>query len=188
MLVPTDADDILMGGNKPEVIKGGLGNDKISGGNGKDILHGEAGNDELIGGNGNDILIGMNAVPDVMPTTATAQTTSATPVPAAPVPEVDILIGGNGKDTFVLGQAGTAFYSSAGEADYAVIKDFKKADRIQLAGAPTSYVLGATATGTGIYMSKVDPATGTASSELIAVLEGVNAASVNLATRNFSFV
>ncbi len=182
MLIPTDADDILLGGNKSEVIKGGLGNDKISGRNGKDTLYGEAGNDELTGGNGNDILVGMNAIP------AAPSPAGTTPTAPTPAPEVDILIGGNGKDTFVLGQAGMAFYTSAADADYAVIKDFKQADRIQLSGLPTSYTVGATATGAGIYMSKVDPTTGAQSSELIAVLEGVNATSVNLSARNFVFV
>jgi Ca2+-binding RTX toxin-like protein len=50
--------DVLIGGDLNDTMKGYVGNDTISGGGGDDVLYGMAGNDRLIGGLGNDLLIG----------------------------------------------------------------------------------------------------------------------------------
>jgi Ca2+-binding RTX toxin-like protein len=180
---------------------GGDGNDLLDGGQGKDTLKGGLGNDVLQGGQGNDLLIGSMA--QVMPSnlsttgTTTDPTTGAT-TSTTPLPEVDILTGGQGKDTFVLGLAasGTSpasvFYSAAGDADYAVITDLKTPDKVQLAGLATDYTLGAATvttatgqaiTGTGIYLNKVG-----APGELVAVMSGVNPVTTTLASPTFTFV
>lgn len=98
--------------------------DDISGLNGQDRLVGLEGNDVLRGGNGSDILVGVN--------------------PDAKQPgcrEIDILYGGNGPDTFVLGDTKKAYYQGHGFTDYALIKDLKTEDTIQLHGRRSSYHL-----------------------------------------------
>jgi hypothetical protein len=54
----TQGDDVLYGGNHPQIIMGLAGNDTIYGGNSGDCLVGGPGNDHLIGGNSKDILLG----------------------------------------------------------------------------------------------------------------------------------
>jgi hypothetical protein len=54
----TQGDDILYGGNRPQIIMGLGGNDTIYGGNSGDCLVGGPGDDHLIGGNAKDILLG----------------------------------------------------------------------------------------------------------------------------------
>jgi hypothetical protein len=54
----TMGDDVLYGGNHPQIIMGLDGNDTIYGGNSGDCLVGGPGNDRLIGGNSKDILLG----------------------------------------------------------------------------------------------------------------------------------
>lgn len=54
----TMGDDVLDGGNWPQIIMGLGGNDVINGGNSLDCLVGGAGDDILNGGNSTDILIG----------------------------------------------------------------------------------------------------------------------------------
>ncbi|MFB2898340.1 hypothetical protein ACE1CI_35940 [Aerosakkonemataceae cyanobacterium BLCC-F50] len=63
------------------------------------------------------------------------------------VNEADVLVGGNGQDTFVLGQASSGknlsaypFYRGNGDADYARIKNYEIGkDEIVLAGAASNY-------------------------------------------------
>lgn len=88
--------------------------------------------------------------------------------------EVDKLIGGDGKDTFVLGTINGRFYdegtaSKAGKGNYALIADFTVgADRLQLKGAADDYRLGASGVdgvkGSGLFLE-----TG-ATDELIAII------------------
>lgn len=188
MVDALEGDDQVMGGNGNDTLKGGLGNDRLDGGNGKDMLYGNAGNDTLMGGNGNDTLMGSDAMAAVQPPVAPGTTTTDPTVPAPIVGEIDTLTGGGGKDTFVLGMAGTPLYTAAGDADYALITDFKQPDRIQLAGAATSYTIGAAPMGgAGIYLSKTDAA-GLPANELVAVLQGVDPTKVSLSSQNFVFV
>ncbi len=140
-----------------------------------DDLQGTTASDTLWTGLGNDTLTGTD-------------TTNAG------INEVDLLCGGGGKDTFVLGAAGSVFYndgktSTAGLEDYGAIADFnKKKDTIQLAGSSTDYTLGALSeqlaiTGTGIYYTDVNS---TASiPELVGVVVGVTLSDFST---GFSFV
>jgi Ca2+-binding RTX toxin-like protein len=54
----TPGDDVLYGGNRPQIIMGLGGDDRIYGGNGGDCLVGGPGDDHLVGGNAKDILLG----------------------------------------------------------------------------------------------------------------------------------
>ncbi len=51
-------DDQMLGGNGNDVIFGGIGNDLLAGEDGNDELHGQYGSDVLFGGEGNDTLSG----------------------------------------------------------------------------------------------------------------------------------
>ena len=93
--------------------------------------------------------------------------------------EVDILIGKQGADTFVLGNVNRPFYddgdmSQPGLQDYALIKGFVAAegDKIQLHGSVDEYLLGTTPTGTpsgtAIFHNQDEV------SELIAVVENAS--------------
>jgi Ca2+-binding RTX toxin-like protein len=53
---------IFVGGNQPNTIHGGIGNDQLAGGAGADHLSGEGGNDLLAGGLHNDVLNGGEGV------------------------------------------------------------------------------------------------------------------------------
>lgn len=177
--------DQLFGGVGKDTLMGGEGDDLLNGAQGKDNLYGGLGNDVLLGGNGNDLLVGSQA--------QATQVASATTPAILPLPEIDQLTGGRGKDTFVLGVAvngatpASVFYSSSAEADYALITDFSRPDRIQLAGAATDYTLGAVSAGlpagAGIYLNKVgQPA------ELVAILAGSDFNTVSLNSSSFVFV
>jgi Ca2+-binding RTX toxin-like protein len=131
-----------------------------------DDVKGTDGNDTVFTGLGNDRLTGAGTT--------------------AGVGQIDRLIGGGGKDTFVLGDATQVFYSDGkantiGVTDYAVIADFNlKKDQIQLKGSAADYTLGAApkslgVTGTGIYQA----------GELIGIISGVNLADLST---GFTFV
>jgi Ca2+-binding RTX toxin-like protein len=148
-------------------ITGTNQNDNISGGNQNDRLVGGKGNDTITGNAGNDTIIGVNNS-DTNPGNA----------------ELDTFTGGADNDIFVLAANGKDFYASSGVGDYAKITDFSLTqDVIQLRGAATDYSVtattigGVTAPSTALYRG----------SELIAVLQGINSASVNLNSTAFSY-
>jgi len=84
--------DTLDGGKGNDTLDGGKGNDSLLGGNNNDFLEGGGGNDILNGGNDDDTLIGVSIL--VNPGRG----------------EIDSLFGGNGKDTFALGNEAEVFY------------------------------------------------------------------------------
>ncbi len=89
---------------------------------GNQVINGTACNDTLRGNNyGSDTLVGTTEV-------------------ARGVGEHDILIGGNARDTFVLGDVKGSFYLGQGSIDYAEIHNFGRCnDSIQLAGSAQDY-------------------------------------------------
>jgi Ca2+-binding RTX toxin-like protein len=114
---------------------GGNGNDNLTGGNGNDELLGDRGNDIIFGGFGNDRIQG-------------AESTNLGRG------EIDVLIGGGGRDTFVLdnfyddgniffdGDVTNFFNNIDGTGDFARILDFQVGeDLIQLSGSRSSYQL-----------------------------------------------
>ncbi|MDQ2097644.1 MAG: calcium-binding protein [Tychonema bourrellyi B0820] len=130
-----------------DVLTGNIENNTLVGGDGNDTLSGLAGNDTLIGVN---------------------------PLSATPgINETDTLIGGQGRDIFVLGDATKTYYSGTG---FALIQDFELGiDRIQLRGSLSNYNI----VGNSINLA--------GTSDQIAVLQpGLNAQ--NLTPDNFLFV
>jgi len=109
--------DRLNGGDGDDLMFGGRDEDTLEGGNGNDNLNGDLANDSLFGGDGNDRLL------------AAGRQSGAN--------EIDLLNGGLGQDTFILGNSTTAFYNAAGNDDYALVEDFnvEEGDRIILFGA-----------------------------------------------------
>jgi Ca2+-binding RTX toxin-like protein len=119
-------DDIVaaFGGNNR--LFGDAGNDYIEDRTGESFLSGGAGNDNLQGGAASDILDGGGR-------------------PG----EVDRLTGGEGADTFILGDLAGRRYddgnaASPGHDAYAWIEDFRpsQGDRLQLANPASQYLLG----------------------------------------------
>jgi Ca2+-binding RTX toxin-like protein len=130
-------------------------NDTVTGTTQNDVLWGGLGQDSLNGAGSDDAGVG----------------------------EVDYLIGGGGKDTFIVGDATQTFYDDGqadtpGLLDYAVIVDFNpQQDTIQLHGSAADYTLAAlppelAINGVGIY-STVGSQT-PAARELVGVVVGAN--------------
>jgi hypothetical protein len=135
-----------------------------------ELLIGTSGDDVLRGKTGTDTLVGT---------------------PAEGRGEIDMLIGGGGTDTFILGDKIQAYYDDGlsftlGLQDYALIVDFNIAtDTIQLHGTASNYSLGALPAdspiaGTGIYRTA-----DSSSPELIGIAMGI---AVNDFSQGFAFV
>jgi len=145
-------------------IIGDQENNILEGTTGNDTILGLAGNDTLNGSEGNDILQGSSL------------TTAG---------EIDILTGGTGSDTFVLGTPARVFYDDGddttdGTGDYALIADFNpNVDAIQLGWSKDNYILGGVPEGlpdgTGIFLDKP----GDEPDELIAIVQGVTGLDLN---------
>ncbi len=105
-------DDIISGGSGNDtilseggdnIIDGGSGNDNIVTGDGDDIIYGGDGNDDIYAGDGDDILSG-GAGSDYIEgqgSTAGDETVNGN---LYHVTSEDVLIGGDGNDTFVVGE------------------------------------------------------------------------------------
>lgn len=150
-------EDIVDGGFDSDFIFGELGNDELSGGEGEDVIFGGKDDDFLDGGGGNDTLNG-----DLNDDTIIGQLGNDFIIGAGRESgenEIDFLTGGEGTDTFVLGNSNVPFYSGAGSSDYAVITDFNnlESDRMIVFGSD-GIVLGpasvGTERGTGIFVAQ----------------------------------
>lgn len=86
-------DDTLLAGGGNDMVDAGAGNDRVVAGDGNDIVEGGAGNDALMGGSGNDVLHGGSGN-DVLMGGAGNDTLNGGE-------GNDVLTGGSGADTFV---------------------------------------------------------------------------------------
>ena len=168
-----DGNDQIYGRDGNDILKGNLGNDKLFGQEGYDYLVGGRGNDVLVGGEdsdflkgnkGNDVLIGVNVE-------------SFTPG----AKEIDFLRGGRDKDTFVLGDALEVYYddgnvNTIGFSDFAVIQDFHSddSDVIRLHGSAENYTLESFGKNTAILHQQENQAL-----ELIGMVKGVSGLDIN---------
>ena len=136
----------------PDSLYGGKDNDALLGGSGSDFLYAKEGNDILSGVDGSLANPGRG--------------------------EIDTLIGAEGNDTFLLGDATKFYYNDGvdtgtGAGDYALIVGFNPIeDIIQLQGAPSTYVLGASPAGLPVGNALFKKTTG--SDELIAIVQPVS--------------
>lgn len=124
LIVGTPEVDELEGTDRADFIKGLGSGDTLRGGAGNDKLVGATGDDKLFGNAGNDTLNGTNAA-------------------AAGENELDILEGGEGADVFVLGNQHSAYYSTNGNNDFALIQDFEiGVDKLRISGSVSEYSFG----------------------------------------------
>lgn len=153
--------DRVIGTNTSELIDGGAGNDYLDGKGGIDVLLGGDGNDTILGGLGSDGLSGGNGNDRLVGWGGGTN-------------EIDLLNGEQGVDTYVLGDATSAFYTSSRNNDYADILNFQANDLIQLQGVANNYSLGSVRSAVGIFTNN--------GTELIAVVENGLNRNTNLAT------
>jgi Ca2+-binding RTX toxin-like protein len=168
-----EGNDYLWDWEGNDYLDGGKGDDFIFDWEGNDYLHGGEGNDSLFGGSGNDTLIGVDSL-------------AANPGQG----EIDVLVGGGGSDTFVLGDnQGKVYYQGGGThgtGDYAVIFDFEEGDSIQLYGNSEDYRLWK-----GDYNGHCSSALGSANDTLISygidpigLVQGVELSALDLTNSN----
>jgi Ca2+-binding RTX toxin-like protein len=154
--------DALNGGLGNDTLTGSEGDDLVFGDADNDTLTGNNGSDVIFGGDGNDFLLGgTNGSPDApegffedfLVGGAGSDTLNGFGGGTGTSFERDQLIGGGAadrsgtvtafsgdgvKDVFVLGDANGAFYTSAGDNDYALILGFEKGiDELQLSPSVT---------------------------------------------------
>ncbi|MEM9088206.1 MAG: calcium-binding protein [Cyanobacteria bacterium P01_F01_bin.53] len=181
----TTSHDRLYGQNGRDQLFGRLGNDFLSGGNGNDQLFGGIvsgdrsfnpkpdSNDYLSGGRGNDFLSGGAGKDYLNGTSSTAKGAG----------ETDILIGGAGGDTFVLGDRKAVYYMRGN--DLAVISDFnRKVDKVRLHGDASDYVLTYDRKGKGTALGYV----GRGNFELVGVFADQNLSNMRLTNTAFQYV
>ncbi|MBW4465563.1 MAG: hypothetical protein KME07_08995 [Pegethrix bostrychoides GSE-TBD4-15B] len=130
-VIGTTSGDRLVGGNFSDLLRGIGGNDTIAGGGRDDILIGDGGNDVVLGQAGNDRLLGSD------------NTTGGRN-------EVDVVSGGGGSDTFVLGSRNGSFFVGGGSADYEQIQDFSAGERFEL-GINQTYQVQRTSDGFDLF-------------------------------------
>ena len=120
-----DLDNVMTGNNYDNHLWGDTGHDSLTGQAGDDTLSGGSGDDTLSGGSGDDILTGSD------PTDPNVWGSGAG--------EIDTFYGGDGADTFVLGDSYGVYYQ--GQEGYALIEDFNgfDGDEIILHGSSEDY-------------------------------------------------
>lgn len=186
--------DRLYGGDADDTLMGESGNDYLDGGFGVDFLDGGEGNDRLYGGDLNDILIGGSGKDYISGGSGNDEITGVDIVSFG-IGEIDRLSGGDGEDTFILGNANRCFYDDGnnrnkGRSDYAFISDFNVNDDDILLFAGEDYYLDVTRGSSSIYIDNDGVEGFSRNDELIAVVKGVALAEGNIdgSTEGFNFV
>lgn len=136
-------------------------------------LWGTNGSDSITGGTGNDSITGVLK--------------TGTAAKALGMGQIDVLTGGAGKDTFLLGDSRGIFYNdyqnnNLGNADYALIKDFNLVDdKLQLKSG--NYLFNTSSGSLSLYWDRNNNGslntTGNNQDELIAVLNNITGLSNN---------
>ena len=171
-----NGDDFVDGGGGDDIIYGGFdpvygGNDELDGASGNDQIFGQMGDDTLIGGVGDDTLYG-GAGDDTLTGSDPSLWNSGSG-------EYDVLTGGSGADTFVLGDSFEAYYQGNG---YVTITDFEWAegDIFRVHGSMSDYSLAHSSTfaRTSIYYQN----------DLIALVENTTSQNDVMLEYDFQFV
>ena len=176
LLLGRQGADTLKGNGGEDYLFGGWGNDHLSGGSADDIVVGSQGQDVVHGSGGDDLVVGGGTknMQDFL-------LGSATPLTMDDIDdgEADILVGGTGEDTLILGKEDVAFggddadkfivLENKASTAAATIRDFNPAeDTLVIDYLPADYAVAPTVTVT-------DFADGTGADIL---LDGVVVASV----------
>jgi Ca2+-binding RTX toxin-like protein len=145
--------DVLMGGEGDDSLFGQTGQDRVMGDSGDDEVHGGAGEDTMMGGSGNDTLYGGPGDDELVGADITnrdwelgdwhAEITpsSGHEFQAPEADEANVLYGGDGNDSLLLGEGDTAFGGSGNdefevgswvedEENVPVVQDFNAAEDI----------------------------------------------------------
>ena len=207
IIIGGNGDDITFGAIDNDLILGGSGDDRLSGGSENDLVYGEKGNDILTGvtgddlvdgGIGNDMVFGFSGNDTLLGDQGHDRLIGVDPIFLEfgfGKGDIDFLTGGGDRDTFVLGDADNVYYNdsnstSTGIEDYALITDFNFSgiDKIQLSGSPTDYFLDASpsglASGTAIFLGRIDPLAGEPLPELIGIVEEATVQNLDLTNPN----
>ncbi len=181
-------DDLLVGGDNADQLFGGSGRDLLYGGNGDDQLFGGIvigdlsfnpnpdGADRLVGGGGNDFLDGGIGSDYLDGSDATLKGAG----------ELDILTGGEGADTFVLGSRAAAYYTQGGASqDFGVMVGFEQAsDKVLLHGNASQYVLAYDSAANSTALGYL----GSGSFELVGVFSDQDLSAISLTSATFQYV
>jgi hypothetical protein len=199
------SNDILNGGQGDDKLFGRIGNDQLLGGDGVDQLFGGSGLDQLYGGNGNDQLFGgivegdlsFNPFPDgadrliggggndFLDGGAGNDYLDGSDATLRGAGELDILTGGGGSDTFVLGSRAGAYYTRGGASqDFGVIVGFEQIDKIRLYGNASQYAL----TYDSVENSTALGYLGSGSFELVGVFAEQNLSALSLTSSTFQYL
>ena len=147
---------------------------------------GTSGNDTVSGFGNQDTICGVDLSPGACVIGGTPTGGECLDFRSLGVNEADLLIGGAGNDTFVLGiipnsrvYTPLSFYTGAGDADLAVIENFEVGkDRIQLAGFHISdYLFQTYEVNVNIYYALNGGLGSVPSPDLVAVVRGVTSLS-----------
>lgn len=178
ILTGTELSENLYGWWGDDTLDGGGGHDDIYGHDGNDVLRGRDGSDYLDGGEGNDILDAGGSPWKLSWDYLTRQPEIT--------PEIDILRGGAGNDTFILGEGWFDRYIGD---DYAIVADFNwQEDYIEVAQELSHYAL---RPGSDFGYSPNDTALVLNSNpdDILAIVQNVVPAndSIQLSTRDFKY-
>jgi Ca2+-binding RTX toxin-like protein len=149
-------EDVLRGGSGGDRLRGGGQADRLLGGGGSDVLQGGSGNDELRGGGGRDRLVGGSGD--------------------------DVLVGNGGQDTLI-GSGGNDDLRGNGGADIFVLAANRGEDRIRdyVDGVDNLALSGNLAFADLSFGQNGNRTVIRANGDRIAVLDGVQAASITAA-------
>lgn len=150
------------------------------------IFNGTSGNDTVIAYGQLDTLYGVDLSPGPEFLGGTPTGGQSLNFYSFGVNEVDVLVGGSGKDTFGLGRLviesklpyALPFYRGSGNADFARIENFEIGkDEIVLAGAASNYDFVQSGDSLNIILSRGSTSQPFPSPDLIATVEGVTSLS-----------
>ncbi|MFB2969792.1 hypothetical protein ACE1CD_12520 [Aerosakkonema sp. BLCC-F183] len=150
------------------------------------IFSGTNGNDTVIGFGERDEIYGVDISPGPCVIGGTPTGGQCLDFYSLGVREADVLIGGNGKDIFVLGRLQTEskipppviFYRGGGNADFAAIDNFEIGkDEIVLAGGLNNYYFSMSDGNLDIILSRDSFSQSLAASDLVAVVKDVTSLS-----------
>lgn len=147
---------------------------------------GTSGNDTVTGFGNQDTLCGVDLSPGPCVIGGTPTGGECLDFRSLGVSEADVLVGGGGNDTFVLGRIANSriyfpqsFYTGAGEADFALIENFEVGkDKIQIVGYFSSdFRFETVGNNVNIYSLPYQGSGAAPSPDLIAVVRGVTSLS-----------